>query len=231
MCGRFILDLDDNFYPRYKVKAILDEQLKPSYNIFPGQDHPVILESGKGNRIVMAKWDFSPAWKLEKDKETLDKTSTDQKWEKRQLINARLETVEQKFLFRNSFKSSRCLVPATGYYEWQKLEGGKKQPYLIYLDGAKYFSLAGIVNLEPEKPTFLILTRDAYPGLSGIHNRMPVVIREKDEDIWMDNKNYDPEMLKDLAGKFDDKDFKSYKVSTAVNDPENNYSALLAPIA
>lgn len=102
------------------------------------------------------------------------------------LINARSETAAQKPMFRESMRLRRCLIPATNYFEWQKLDGGKKK-YAIRPDGAKVLYMAGLYRLEKDAPraSCVILTREASKSVAHIHNRMPVILPRERLAEWL----------------------------------------------
>jgi len=115
------------------------------------------------------------------------------------MFNARSETVDKKPSFRDSFKKRRCLIPADGFYEWQKLEKMKK-PFRFSLKSEKPFGLAGLYEtwISPEKKqinTCTIITTDSNELIQSIHNRMPVIVKKELEDFWIDPDNNNKEGL------------------------------------
>lgn len=174
MCGRFSLDTDINdLLLRYNiVEKLID--FKPREEVFPSQICPVILND-RENKIVEMKWGF--------------KTS----FSKNLIINARSETVHEKTTFKESFFSRRCIIPATSYYEWEVVDS-KKVKRRIGLKGISIISLAGIYN----NGEFTILTTNAHKDIEYIHNRMPVIINEGYEEIWLDNSIKEIQHLKEL---------------------------------
>jgi putative SOS response-associated peptidase YedK len=218
MCGRFALWTPPGTITRYfKVNVALDVQ--PRYNIAPGQNILVVRQTGDAQRLpVLIRWGLIPVWAKEE--------SIGYK-----MINARSESVEEKPAFKTAFQSRRCLIPASGFYEWKKEDSGK-QPYLIRLLGTDLFALAGIWE-SWEKPasnekieSCAILTTSANHVVSSIHDRMPVIIGPEDFDLWLD-ANASNQRLKELMRPFDDQDMSGHRVSKAVNNVKNDDSSLI----
>jgi putative SOS response-associated peptidase YedK len=131
MCGRFTLDPTTKFYERFKVSKRLD--LTARYNIAPSQDVPVIIRNSP-NRIVMMRWGLIPHWA--KDESIGYKMN-----------NARAETITEKPAYRGLLRSKRCIVPASGFYEWQATGDKGKQPYYIHADAGEYLPFAGLYDI------------------------------------------------------------------------------------
>ena len=172
MCGRYFVDDNDlNISEIYNAvneqQAYAPEQL--SFNlstgeIFPTNIVPVITGS---NEYKAMKWGFAG-------------------YNGRPIINARSETAYQKPMFRNSIIERRCLIPASGYYEWQKIEN-KKQKYLFTSPENAVFYMLGCFKIEQGSllPNFVILTRDATELIQVIHDRMPVIVTANAGDEWL----------------------------------------------
>src|SRR5262249_53979025 len=138
---------------------------------------PVCRLDRSGDReIAMLRWGLIPYWA--KDERIGFKA-----------INARAETVATAPAFREAFKHRRCLVPANGFYEWKKLPGGRKQPYLIQMRGGSPFSFAGLWERwkKGETPieTFTIITGEPNSLAAELHDRMPVILDPDDYDTWL----------------------------------------------
>lgn len=183
MCGRYALDADiDLLIERYKA-IIAEREAYGKSEIFPTDSQPIITENG-GRRIEIAKWGFTPHYA------------------KKPLINARGETVHEKPTFRRSFLSRRCLVPATAFFEWEEKDN-KKIKRKISVENVIVFSMAGLYDDFTDKEgkrfrAYTILTTDANPKMSKIHDRMPVIISPEDEEKWLDPDQTDVEMLKEI---------------------------------
>jgi putative SOS response-associated peptidase YedK len=188
MCGRFTLDPTIEFYERFKIANRLDD-LMARYNIAPTQDVPVIIHNSP-NRLVMMRWGLIPHWA--KDESIGYK-----------MINARAETITQKPSFRSLIRSKRCIVPASGFYEWKQIEGKGKQPYYIHADAGEYLPFAGLYDTwkNPEGReinSFTIITTQPTANLQAIHNRMPVILEPKAEEVWLNPDVTDPQELTPL---------------------------------
>ncbi|HRN85986.1 MAG TPA: SOS response-associated peptidase [Candidatus Dojkabacteria bacterium] len=176
MCGRFHLEPDEDFYPRFKLKHKDDDYpLQPNHNIKPGQIIPTIIHQDKNNKLTGMKWGFVPVWA--KDPKIGYK-----------LINSRSETIFEKPSFKHAIKNTRCLIPATGFYEWDE----KKNAHLFQLKGVKYFAIAGIFSewKDPQGEiltTCSIITREANKDVKDVHERMPVILDEESENEWLSN--------------------------------------------
>ncbi len=215
MCGRYTLANPEDLHERFETTNALDD-LTPHYNIAPGQAMPVVTRNSP-NRLEIMRWGLVPVW------------ATDIRIGYR-MINARAETVREKPAFRSSFKSRRCLVPISGYYEWKK-EGANKQPYYYRLKKEALITLAGLTaqwydDHGNELQTFTIITTAANSLASEVHDRMPVILTKKDEDIWLDPLTPLP-VAEQLLKPFDPDRMESFPVSSDVGNPRNNTSSLI----
>jgi len=176
MCSRYFLDADGNVIS-YTFHVPVHDRIGKRYNIAPTQEAPVVRAAvGGGREVAMLRWGLVPYWA--KDLKIGTK-----------MINARSETVEEKPSFRNAFRRRRCIVPATGFFEWRG-DPGKKQPFAITAADQPLFAFAGL--WESWKPkdgdtveTFTILTTGANPTVAAIHDRMPVILPEADREAWL----------------------------------------------
>lgn len=219
MCGRYTLFTTEGLEDRFGV-GLDGLELQPNYNVAPGQTMPVIVRHGK-NELEMMRWGLVPFWA--KDEKIGYK-----------MINARAETLQEKPAFRAAFKSRRCLVPASGYYEWLK-EGASKTPYLFTLKGEKVFSLAGLYETwtDPQGmqlATYTIITTEPNALAAKVHDRMPAILLPEEEAEWLDNEAVDTVRVTRLLGPFSEDRMESYPVSTAVGDPSNNELTLINPL-
>src|SRR5262245_35107324 len=177
MCGRFTLatsraQLADLF------RLAGGPELPLRYNIAPTQPVPVVRAAGDGRALALARWGLIPRW------------ATDPAIGNR-LINARSETVAEKPSFRDAFRKRRCLIPATGFYEWAKTAGGK-QPYHFRLLDGRPFAFAGLWERwdrggEPVE-SCTILTTAANAVVRPVHERMPVILPAEAFAAWLDNR-------------------------------------------
>lgn len=191
MCGRYVFNPGDDFYGRWQVDEG-EMRLKTDYNVAPGMIMPVITKEDK-RQLSEMKWGLIPFWS--KDAKIGFKT-----------FNARAEDIANKPSFRRPFKNSRCLIPASGFYEWGVINGEKK-PYYFQLKSGEMFAFAGLydtwkdVEQRPIK-TFTIITVTANRLVKPIHERMPAILQQEDEDIWADNQFFDGQKLVGLLKSF-----------------------------
>jgi putative SOS response-associated peptidase YedK len=221
MCGRFALWTPPGTITRYfKVNVTLD--IQPRYNIAPGQNVLAFLQSeDTGWRPAMFRWGLIPGWAKEE--------SIGYK-----MINARAESIQEKPAFKSAFKYRRCLIPATGFYEW-KQEGAGKQPYLIRFNDTDLFAIAGIWEAwkkpasEEVIQSCAILTTSANSVVAPIHDRMPVIIHPDDLDLWLDTRASDFKLLDALMRPFDEGDMACHRVSKMINRVKNDHISLIQP--
>jgi putative SOS response-associated peptidase YedK len=218
MCGRFTLDIDERFYPRFKLdKVILD--YPANFNIAPGQDTPLIIKS-ENREVKLMNWGFLPPWGKDLD-------------DKFRPINAKVETIDQKNTFKSALNRQRCLIPANGFYEWEKTDKGKL-PWYFYPAASSYFAFAGIYSVwkgrGEDKPfySYTILTRAANAQVKNVHERMPVILRPTQEEIWLNEVNIANAL--EVIRIDQNEDIKSHRVAPLVNSPQNNFPELIKPI-
>ncbi len=219
MCGRYSLVPTESIAARFDVQQA-QLTLAPRYNVAPSQSMPVVVRNSP-NRLVEMQWGLIPSW----SKEPRAQFST---------INARAETITKSPVFRGPFKSRRCLVPASGFYEWRKTDQGK-QPYCIRLKDEELFAFAGLYDVwhdaeGNELSSYTVITTTPNDLVAPIHNRMPVILRQEDEDIWLD-KDADSARLLELLVAYPAERMDAYPVSRAVNSPANEGAELLQAIA
>ena len=219
MCGRFTLSIDVS--ELQQAFNLLREgfDYAPRYNIAPGQNILAITPGPAGRKTSYMHWGLVPSWARE--------AKVGYK-----MINARAETVDQKPAFRSAFASRRCLIPADGFYEWQKLSK-IKQPLRIVLPDRRAFAFAGIWDTwhSPQGDTIIscsIITVTASELISGIHDRMPVIFTgEQEYALWLANSA--PAELKELLRPYQG-DIEAYPVSTLVNSPRHDSRELIDPV-
>lgn len=209
MCGRFaqtfpISDIQREFH----IDAI-DSQLTPHENIFPGSKILTLITREGKTTLTDCKWGLVPSWA--KDQKIGNK-----------MINARAETVADKPSFRAALKSRRCLIIASGFYEWKKTPEGKV-PYLITLTDRKLFAFAGLYETwsSPEGEIIqscTIITTEANSLLKPIHDRMPVILSRDKEDIWLTGT---PEQAQTLLKPYPAKEIQ-YKPAKLKNNHTNS---------
>lgn len=221
MCGRFTLFLDaETLQEEYGLTSI-PENYSPRYNVAPTTPVLAITKPDE-RRAEWMRWGLVPSW-------AKDPTIGNR------MINARAETLMEKPSFRNAFQRRRCLIPASGFYEWKRGEGKKPStPYFIHLLENKPFAFGGLWELwrSPEGESLLsctIITCEPNSLLSTIHNRMPVIFTPAQGYAWLS--------AGDLAEKqaqlapFPAELMAAYPVSRAVNAPGMDNAAFIQPVA
>jgi putative SOS response-associated peptidase YedK len=194
------------------------ERLRPTYNAAPSQGLPVI-RSDHPQAITLASWGFVPEWAKGKDVKPI--------------INARAESIADKPFFRNAFRHKRCLVLADGFYEWKKV-GARKVPYYVALKGAEPFAFAGLwstVHDEDGKAsvTFALITTEPNELMADIHHRMPVILRQADEQNWLDPGLSRQDAVSMLA-PYPAAAMTMHPVSPRVNAPTYNVPEAIAEV-
>lgn len=219
MCGRFTLRT-----PAERVKREFQLKEAPSiearFNIAPTQGVLAIRQLSDGSEAATLKWGLIPSWA--KDASIGAK-----------LINARSETASEKPSFREAFKRRRCIIPADGFYEWQRT-GGRKQPFYFHLKDESLFGFAGLWDRwrSPDGEvleTCSILTTEANAVLSKVHDRMPVILDPQAYDLWLDEDVRKQDLRKELLRPFPASEMTCYPVSTAINNPRHQGAALTHP--
>jgi len=151
------------------------------------------------------------------------------------MINARSETAADKPAFRHAFRRKRCLIAASGFYEWQKTGSKQKQPYYIHRRDDKPFAFAGLWEAwsKGEEPveSCTILTTEANDLMRPLHDRMPVILDVKDFDCWLDPAVQEPKKLEPLLAPYSGDDLTAYPISTCVNSPRNQRPQCIEPLA
>jgi putative SOS response-associated peptidase YedK len=223
MCGRFSLHLTNlgEVGARFAVAQAAVEGWQARYNIAPSQDAPVVLERGV-RRLELLEWGLIPHWTQDADGG-------------RRPINARAESAATLPSFRDALRSRRCIVPATGYYEWQLDPDGKKQPMWIAPEAGELLALAGLWQ-EWQSPqgelrrTFAILTTDAYGPPAGVHDRMPLQVPLARVDSWLSSASDGAALLAELVQPSAEIERLTVRaVSRLVNTPANDGPECLEP--
>ena len=223
MCGRFTQTASPEVIAE-QFKITNPPLFTPRYNIAPSQPIAAIrIDPDRATRtLVMLRWGLIPSWA--KDPKIGN-----------QCINAKAETVAEKPSFRSAFKKRRCLVVATGFYEWQ-VQGMRKQPMWIGLKSTQPFAFAGLweqwkpAEGEPRE-TCTIITTEPNDLIRPIHNRMPVILSPTSYDQWLDLSFQHVEPLKALLRPYPSEELTAYPVSTLVNNPRHDASQCLEPVS
>ena len=232
MCGRYAQAQGmDEIIERFDLdSSLVDKSLPLNWNIAPTNEIYIIRDNESGRVLDSASWGMIAPWQ---------KNFTEARNSQSHAINARSESVHEKPTFRQAFRTTRCLIPATGYYEWATSLGKypPKQPfYICSQDEGKSLSIAGIWSTwKSENGTEIqsaaIITREAVGELATIHSRMPVFMPKDRWDNWLNPKNRDIESLISLMDLLDPAaGLVTRPVASKVNLVANNGAELIQAI-
>lgn len=221
MCGRYTLRT-----PAEKLAAFFqlsfDGELRPRYNIAPTQNVLAIrVHDGDNLEWCWLRWGLVPSWV--KDVQAMETL----------LINARSEDIEKKPSFRSAFRRRRCLIPADGFFEWQRMGKQRKQPYYLKMADDSPMAFAGVwerwsndgISLE----SCAILTTEANAVVRPFHDRMPVILPRDTWRTWLSPESPPAELHK-LLRPAPDEVLVAYPVSTAVNYVANDSPSCIEPL-
>jgi putative SOS response-associated peptidase YedK len=222
MCGRYGFSVKNavDIYNRFDTyNQLLDYQ--PHWNIAPGTLNPVVTRHSP-NTIERMLWGLIPHWA--RDDSFKFKT-----------INARVEGIEDKPVYRKPFRYQRCLIPATGFYEWDK-SVKPSIPYYFHLPDEQIFAFAGLFDVwtDPKMGkdihSYTIITTRANDLVGRIHQRMPVILHRTDEDTWLNPDISEAERLLPLLRPYPDAEMEAYAVASTVNNPRIDTQELIRPL-
>jgi putative SOS response-associated peptidase YedK len=221
MCGRYTLASPTERLAEEFGFDGTSVELAPNYNVAPTQGVAAVLEEGGQRRLEVLRWGLIPPW-------------ADDPGIGSRMINARSETAPGKPSFRRAFRERRCLIPADGFYEWQRTNGAK-QPYYIHMEDGRPFAFAGLWESwskggEGEVRTCTILTTGANALVGEVHDRMPVILAADAYDVWLDPASERDE-LTGLLAPYPEDEMEAYPVSRFVNSPQNNDPRCIEPAA
>ncbi len=218
MCGRFTQQFTwAELVELYDLPNAAIPNLRASWNIAPTQDVGVIVKEDAGRIYRTMRWGLAPFWA--KDEKIGN-----------QLINARLETVAEKPAFRSAWKSRRCIVPASGYFEWKAMPGRLaskpfKQPFYITRKDGHPMSLAGLwERWKDDLQSCTIITTDACEGTRELHNRMPLVLDRAAIEPWLAGET--PALSRSV-----NEDLRFFPVTPQMNKPAYNQPDCIEPLA
>ncbi len=236
MCGRYVAVADRSVISReFQAMPVDASELAPDYNVAPTKPVYAVLERHDERQLRVLNWGLIPSW------------AKDSKIGSR-LINARLETAAEKPSFRRAWAKRRALLPADGYYEWYaspdapltKANKPRKQPYYIHPKDGGLMAMAGLYEIwrdpsvaDAQDPdafrwTCTILTMSSTDQLGRIHDRMPLLVPERNIHQWLSNDIADPPA--DLLLPASPDYLQAYPVSTSVNRVANNSPDLIDPL-
>jgi len=233
MCGRYALNISgDDLALEFAAGNANVALTSSNWNISPTTPIPFIASddfSGDSRQVSIARWGLIPSWAKDASRQS-------------NAINARVETIAQKPTFKSAFKSRRCLIPATGYYEWATELGQykPKQPFYISNKDNSTIAIAGIyeqwINPQTSSPitTAAIITRQVAGILKPIHHRMPVILPRSLWSDWLSNKSLSPQEIGEYLKMIDlekpDTGLTFWPVSDEINNARNTGAQLAAQI-
>jgi putative SOS response-associated peptidase YedK len=218
MCGRYTLTSPEDIAARFGLGALSETNIQPRFNVSPSQSVPVIRSQDNGPALEFMRWGFQPAW---------------MKGNRPPPINARGETLLERPMFKGAANKGRCLIPADGFYEWKMIPGQKaKQPMHIRLKDGALFAFAGLWTWGGDEvgPTCAIITTAPNDLVATIHDRMPVILTEHGEQLWMD-KDAPPEEAMSVLAAYPADLMEAFAVSTAVNRAGWEAPEMVEPLA
>ena len=206
MCGRYVITNAVTKTSKI-VKSAIQVEDSENYNAHPYQKLPVIKKYKNGNTLENLKWGLIPSWAKEKDFKAL--------------INARLETIDEKVSFKKLIKLNRCVAVADGFYEWKR-QDKEKIPHYFLRDDKKLMYIAGIY----EEDQFCLITEEAKTNIQEIHHRQPVILNEADVNRYLNLELQGSAFLKECKKP----DLTFYEISKDVNKPTNNSISLIQSV-
>lgn len=216
MCGRFSITQQEQILEKRFNSRFYSEVLERRYNIAPTNLCPVITNEDP-RYIRLFRWGLIPSWAKDP---AIGNT----------MINARAESITEKPAFRNLFRNKRCLVIADGFFEW-KAEGKNKRPFNIQLKERILFAFAGLWDCRKNEKgeeiyTFTIITTASNSLIRNVHDRMPVILEQENEAIWLSDESSNNDLLS-LLRPYDAEKMELYPVSKLVNSPINDVPQIL----
>jgi len=223
MCGRYRLSHRKQIIAEHFDTADWQDDWSPRYNIAPTQTVPVIRQNPKEpiRELSLMRWGLIPSWA----KDTSGSA---------RMINARSETASIKPAFREAMRLRRCLVPADGFYEWQR-HGSAKQPFCFEVNGGELFAFAGLWERwrDPSGQwvkSCSILTTTPNAVTSAVHDRMPVILDRESYDHWLDPGMTSVAAISELLKPYDPRLMRCYPVSTRLNHVANDDEGCARPV-
>lgn len=220
MCGRYTLTIPPAVLGEW-FETIDGVDYPPRYNIAPTQPILIVLDQEGGRQAMLMRWGLVPMWVKDPQEFPL-------------IINARAETIMEKPSFRGGLRHHRCIIPASGYYEWRKGPDGKKQPYYITMENGEPMALAGVYStwMGPsgeEIDTAAIITVPANPELKHVHDRMPAMISKAQMDDWLNVRAVGDKEAHAMLVPLPEGIVALHPVSTRVNGVTNDDEGLIEP--
>lgn len=222
MCGRYSLQhTPEQIAERFEVIESTF-QVEPRYNIAPSQTLAVVGATPNGRKLAGRKWGLVPFWAADPSVGN-------------RMINAKAETLAEKPAFKYAIAKRRCLIPADGFYEWQKRKDGPNQPFYIRRRDRGLFAFAGLweywVSPEGEElRSCTIITVDPNELLRPLHDRMPAILAREHEAMWLDPSIKDPAVVRPLLDSYPGDELEFYPVARSVNSPAIDAPSLIEPL-
>ncbi len=224
MCGRSSLtktekELEERFKATFYSDDLERYNPLPNYNVAPTNMQPVIINKDI-QHINIYRWGLIPSWAKD------EKVGYN-------MINARVESLLEKPAFKNILKQKRCIVPMDGFYEWKKM-GKDKQPYRIFTKDKEIFGVAGLYDswTNPMGTTinsYTIITLEANEFMQSLHGRMPAILNDEAEKMWLDDSLSSADLLS-LLIKYESDKMDSYAVSTKVGNVKERGKELIEKV-
>jgi putative SOS response-associated peptidase YedK len=221
MCGRYSLICIDDLGNRFRIfNPMLGARSK--FNIAPGTRQPVIVQGAGGRELLTMQWGLVPHW-------------TKNFKAAHPIINARAESLAEKPSFASLVKTKRCLVPASGFFEW-KHEGARKHPFYIHLNDQPLCAFAGLYD-EWHDPagtllsTYTIITTEPNALMATVHNRMPAILAPDYEERWLTGGSLDTGQIRELLVPYPAEKMAMHPVSPLVNTLSSDDERVIRPVA
>ena len=217
MCGRFTIT-----HPNEALAALFDAvpgndlPMTPNFNVCPTNPVVVVTSDGGVRRLRAMRWGFIPSWYKAPNDGPL-------------IINARSDTVATKPAFKAAIRERRCIVPASGFYEWSEGENKARLPWYFTREDGLPMALAGIWQHWGDMDTVAIVSTEAGPGMGNIHHREPVILERKDWPLWLGEAGHGAAVLMKATAEV--VMTKPYRVGVAVNSNRAAGAQLIEPAA
>jgi putative SOS response-associated peptidase YedK len=221
MCGRFTLTVTTEDLLMYYSIQNVPFTHQPRFNIAPGQMIPAIIGQRGQLRLGQLKWGLVPSWAKDN--------------RKFQLVNAKAETLWDKPSFKSLISRKRCIIPADGFYEWKQI-GKQKQPLRITMKTKALFSMAALYDSWAAADGSIlhsctIITTTPNKLVQDIHDRMPVILKPKQEVLWLDRAVTDRAILDPMLRPYPAEEMTCYPVATIVGNVKNDNEECIKPAA
>jgi putative SOS response-associated peptidase YedK len=217
MCGRFTIT-----HPNEALAALFDAvpgndlPMVPNFNVCPTNPVVVVTSDGGARRLRAMRWGFVPTWYKAPNDGPL-------------IINARSDTVAVKPAFKAAIRERRCIVPASGFYEWSEGENKARLPWYFTRADGQPMALAGVWQRWGEIDTVAIVSTEAGPGMAEIHHREPVILEQADWPLWLGEAGHGAAVL--MKASPEGALTRPYRVGVAVNSNRANGPELIEPLA